>query len=66
MITIERPIVFIDLETTGIDKTNDRIVEIATIKLYPNGDAPVRTHRINPLIPIPQGASDVHGITVWI
>lgn len=56
--------VFFDLETTGVDVTNDRIVEISLVKV--DSDLKVIDHftsLINPTIPIPQGASDVHGIT---
>lgn len=60
---LEKPIVFFDLETTGTDISMDRIVEIAALKVYPDGSAKSTCHRVNPLIPISQGASDVHGIT---
>ena len=53
----------IDLETTGIDVTNDRIVEIAVVKIYPDGKEEVRCRRVNPTIPIPKEATAVHGIT---
>lgn len=57
-----KPIVFFDLETTGVDKMNDRIVEIAMIKI--GGGPEQRLHSlINPGIPIPAAASEVHGIT---
>jgi DNA polymerase-3 subunit epsilon len=60
---LTRPIAFIDLETTGINISNDRIVEIAIVKIAIDGTKLVKRKIINPLIPIPQGASDVHGIT---
>lgn len=60
---LTRPIAFIDLETTGINISNDRIVEIAIVKIAVDGTKLVKRKIINPLIPIPQGASDVHGIT---
>lgn len=62
-IDIKKPIVFFDLETTGTDRENDRIVEICMIKVHVDGDKEVRTRRLNPGIYIPIGASDVHGIT---
>ncbi len=62
MIKLKRPLCFIDLETTGVDKDNDRIVEIAICKLHPDGKREVKTRRINPTIPIPTSASEVHGI----
>lgn len=62
-INVKNPLVFIDLETTGIDVINDRIVEISAIKILPNGKREVKTRRINPTVPIPQEATAVHGIT---
>ncbi len=58
-----RPLLFFDLETTGVNVEKDRIVEIATIKLLPDGSRKIFTKRVNPGIPIPKEASDVHGIT---
>ena len=58
-----RPLVFIDLETTGTDPLSDRIVEIGAIKLYPSGETELLHTRVNPGVPIPAGASAVHGIT---
>lgn len=62
-IKIKNPLIFIDLETTGLDVVNDRIVEMAALKLMPNGDRELKTRRINPTIPIPAEATAVHGIT---
>lgn len=62
-LNLTRPIAFIDLETTGVNISNDRIVEIAIVKILPDGTRHVKRKLINPLIPIPSGASDVHGIT---
>ncbi len=59
---LERPIVFFDLETTGIDVVNDRIVEICLLKVFPNGNQESKVMRVNPTIHIPEGASAVHGI----
>lgn len=61
--TLDRPLVFFDLETTGLDLRNDRIVELALIKLTPQGDVMERVRRFNPEIPIPPGATAIHGIT---
>lgn len=61
-LALNRPIVFFDLETTGVDVANDRIVEISILKLHPDGKKEVKTRRVNPQMPIPQGASEVHGI----
>jgi len=68
-LVLTRPLVFFDLETTGVDALNDRIVEVSLLKMFPpgpDGTAPepiVRTRRVNPGMPIPPGATAVHGIT---
>lgn len=58
-----KEVVFFDLETTGLDIAKDRIVQIAIIKIKPNGEREEKNVIINPTIPIPKEASDVHGIT---
>lgn len=63
MLELKHPIAFIDLETTGVSLSNDRIVEIAIIKLLPDGTKQVKRKLINPLMPIPKSSSDIHGIT---
>jgi DNA polymerase III subunit epsilon len=63
MLQLTRPISFIDLETTGINLTNDRIVEIAIVKIMPNGERLSKRKIINPEMLIPQESTDVHGIT---
>ncbi len=60
---LKRPIVFIDLETTGINIATDRIVEIALIKILPDKSKQVKRKLINPQMPIPKSSSDIHGIT---
>ncbi|NCI46474.1 3'-5' exonuclease [Sediminibacterium soli] len=60
---LNRPIAFIDLETTGINISVDRIVEIAIIKIMPDGTRIAKRKLINPLMPIPVTSSDIHGIT---
>lgn len=62
MIKLHKPLAFFDLETTGITVGADRIVEISILKLMPDGSKSVLTKRVNPEIPIPEGASKVHGI----
>lgn len=57
------PLCFFDLETTGTNVQTDRIVEIAVIKLLPNGEKLQKHHYINPGIPIPAEATAVHGIS---
>jgi DNA polymerase-3 subunit epsilon len=63
LLQLNNPICFIDLETTGINVSVDRIVEIAIIKIAPDGTKLVKRKLINPEMPIPKGASDVHGIS---
>ena len=63
MIKLTRPLVFFDLETTGVSKTKDRIVEIAIAKLWPDGKFKHTTTKVNPTVPIPKEATAVHGIT---
>jgi len=62
-LNLKNPIVFFDLETTGINIVSDRIVEISYLKVYPNGKEESRTRLINPGIPIPPQSTEVHGIT---
>lgn len=62
-LNLKNPLVFFDLETTGINITHDRIVEISFLKVYPNGKEEVKSRRINPEIPIPPQATAIHGIT---
>ena len=60
---LTRPIAFIDLETTGINISTDRIVEIAIVKISPDGTRVVKRKLINPEMPIPVGSTEIHGIT---
>lgn len=60
---LEKPIVFFDLETTGVNIGSDRIVEISILKIYPNGDKESKTWLVNPEIEIPAKVSAIHGIT---
>jgi DNA polymerase-3 subunit epsilon len=59
---LKRPIVFFDLETTGTDPAKDRIIEIALVKLLPNGGRESYVRRINPGIPIPAATTAIHSI----
>ena len=61
-LNLKNPIIFFDLETTGIDIAKDRIVELCYIKVEPNGNEESRSMRINPTVHIPEQASQVHGI----
>ncbi len=60
---LKRPLVFIDLETTGTNLSTDRIVEIAIVKILPDGTRAVKQKIINPQMAIPRSSSDIHGIT---
>ena len=60
---LRNPLIFFDLETTGINISSDRIVEISYLKIYPNGDEESKTTKINPTIPISVKATQIHGIT---
>jgi DNA polymerase-3 subunit epsilon len=62
-LSLERPICFIDLETTGINVSTDRIVEIAVVKIGLDGTKQVKRRLVNPEMSIPKASSDVHGIT---
>lgn len=63
MLKLTKPLAFIDLETTGTNPGIDRIIEIAIVKILPDGVRSVKRKIINPEMPIPKLASDIHGIT---
>ena len=60
---LKRPICFFDLETTGTSISKDRIVEIAILKVFQNGDKETKSWLVNPEMPIPALATEIHGIT---
>jgi DNA polymerase-3 subunit epsilon len=62
-IQLSRPIVFLDLETTGLSLTQDRVIEIAMLKISVDGTRLVKRKLVNPERLIPQEAIDIHGIT---
>lgn len=62
-LSLKRPIVFFDLETTGTNISHDRIVEISLVKVMPDGTEIVKTRRVNPEMPIPAEATAIHHIT---
>ncbi len=62
-LNLKNPVIFFDLETTGIDITKDRIVEISMLKVFPNGKEECTTQLVNPTIPIDPNATAIHGIS---
>jgi DNA polymerase-3 subunit epsilon len=60
---LERPLIYFDLETTGTDPQRDRIVELAAVKLWPDGRSEEKCRRFNPQMAIPKEATAIHGIT---
>ena len=60
---LKNPLIFIDIETTGISVAHDRIVELTLLKVYPDGREEMKVYRVNPGIPIPPAATAIHGIT---
>ena len=62
-LNLRRPLVVFDLESTGLNITEDRIIELSYVKVYPDGKEESKTYRFNPEKVIPQQAIDMHGIT---
>ncbi len=62
-LNLKRPLLFFDIESTGLNVATDRIVEISMVKVMPDGSREVKTRRVNPTIPISEGARKVHGIS---
>lgn len=62
-LSLKRPIIFFDLEATGVDHAKDRIVELAMVKIHPDGKRDTLTRRVNPGMPIPQEVVAIHGIS---
>ena len=63
MLQLSKPLAILDLETTGVNLGVDRIVEIAIIKIMPDGSRHVKRKLLNPEMPISAISVDVHGIT---
>lgn len=61
-LSLKRPLAFFDLESTGTDFVKDRIVEISILRVNPDGSRDIKTLKLNPTIPIPVEASQIHGI----
>lgn len=62
-LNLKNPILFFDIESTGLNVATDRIVEICAVKVMPNGDQEIKTRRINPTIPISPESQAIHGIS---
>lgn len=62
-LNLKNPLVFFDLETTGTNITTDRIIELAYVKVFPNGKTEEKDIYINPGMPIPPASTAVHHIT---
>ena len=60
---LKKPICFFDLETTGVNVSKDRIVEISILKVFPNGNKESFTWRVNPEMKIPEVTTAIHGIS---
>jgi DNA polymerase-3 subunit epsilon len=63
MLQLTRPLAVIDLETTGVNLGTDRIVEVAIVKIMPDGKKIVKRKLINPEMPVPAASTELHGIT---
>jgi DNA polymerase-3 subunit epsilon len=62
-LSLKIPLCFFDLETTGVNIAHDRIIEIAVIKVMPNGEIIKKSNILNPTIPILPESTAIHGIT---
>jgi DNA polymerase-3 subunit epsilon len=60
---LKKPLAVIDIEATGINVRIDRIIDLAIVKILPNGTQSIHTYRVNPEIPIPPEATRIHGIS---
>lgn len=61
-LNLRNPVCFFDLETTGMNMTSDRIIEIAVVKLMPNGETLTKTNLLNPGVTIQPESTAIHGI----
>ena len=62
-INLNRPLIFVDFETTGLDVEIDRIVEFTTLKVYPDAGNEIKSEMLNPGVSIPLTATRIHGIS---
>ena len=60
---LSRPLAVLDVQSTGLDSSNARIVKLSILKVYPDGSEHAKSVLVNPEIPIPPGATQVHGIS---
>ncbi len=60
---LERPLAVFDIESTGTNRRADRIIDLAIVKIWPDGHAENHSFRVNPGIPIPAEATEIHGIS---
>ena len=63
MLKLSRPLIVFDIESTGTSPRKDRIIELAAVKLFPDGSEQTKTWLLNPTIPIPPETTAIHGIT---
>ena len=61
-LNLKNPIIFFDIESTGLNVATDRIVEISMVKVMPDGTTEVKTRRLNPTIHISEESTKIHGI----
>lgn len=62
-LNLNKPLCFFDLETTGVNVSKDKIVEISILKVFPSGNQESYTWLVNPRIPIPAETTAIHGIS---
>lgn len=62
-LNLKRPLAFIDIESTGVNIKRDRIIDLAIVKLLPDGSRDTQVFRVNPGMPIPKISTSIHGIT---
>ena len=60
---LDRPLIVFDIESTGVSPRQDRIIELAAIKVTPEGDETTKCWLLNPTVPIPEDSTKIHGIT---
>jgi DNA polymerase-3 subunit epsilon len=60
---LDRPLAVFDIESTGLNRKTDRIIDLAILVLHPDGTRDTHTFRVNPEQPIPSDSTAVHGIS---